>query len=148
MLEYKAIGPDQRLRTGYDREALRIQRRDQKRADRLAKANAETRNAIDRLCDTYGISPQILTASTRVAHVVEARHLLWWFLRVYCGYTVDVVAMMARRDKSTIVKCTQAITGRMDVEPSFRRHAQQLAAYMMTGYVSDETEGIEQMGHS
>lgn len=126
----------------------RIERRDAKRAKRQADMARDCRDAVNRLCSVYGISLEILRSPTRVANVVEARHLLFWFLRHHCGYSVNDVARYLRRDNSTVIKCTLTITDRMVYEPSFRRHASELSAFMATGVINDDTEGIEQMGHA
>lgn len=137
------------LRRGQNhRSEERIARRDAKRAKRQTDMAKDVQDAVSRLCSVYGVTLDILRSPTRVANIVEARHLLFWFLRHHCGYSVNDVARYLRRDNSTVIKCTLSITDRMVYEPSFRRHAFELSAFMATGIVNDDTEGVEQMGHA
>lgn len=86
------------------------------------KADDQIKTIVAAICSEYGFKPKMIYVDRRIAKLVEARHLIFYFCRKFTSETYKELGRMFHRDHAAVIHGVRRIESRINNEPKFLRH--------------------------
>jgi len=101
-----------------------------KRKNTIAAAYYKQQDIIDKICNYFDLTFDILQAKTKKGDIVFARQICQWFLMKKCGLTCTHVAGLFLRDHTSVLHSIKMVNNMLeaDYDNPTKYHVDQLKA--------------------
>ena len=101
--------------------------------DRRVRKTISAEGIRDMVAESFDLDPDLLIGKSRKRPIVDARQVAMFFCKQLTQLSLEAIGKrFGGRDHSTVIHACRAVQARLDTDPAFKKHAEQIAQRFQT----------------